>query len=183
MLSPNWRASNQPTENEMSNEKLAVVGGKWIIPAEHADRKIGSSTNKQEDKSNYAHLICNVQGKYQDNEANARRLVACWNACDGFGTNMLESVVVAGDTLSQRWHGMHAAIDEQQQKAADLKVELAHAKEANQALLAQLGAMRVLLTQVVELYDAGCIVSACDGHETETALDILAERIRAILTP
>ena len=41
------------------------------------------------------------------------------------------------------------------QEAADLKVELAHAKEANQALLVQLGAARVLLSDVVSEVDLG----------------------------
>ncbi len=65
----------------------------------------------------------------------------------------------------------------------DRCTSMTDANAAKTYLLCQLGVMRVLLTQVVELYDAGCIVSACDGHETETALDILAERIRAALAP
>ncbi len=79
----------------MSNGKLAVVGGKWIIPAEHAGRKIGGSTNEECNKADYAHLVAFVQGKYQDNEANARRLVACWNAFEGVGTDKIEGKSVA----------------------------------------------------------------------------------------
>ena len=35
--------------------------------------------------------------------ANARRLVACWNACDGIATEVLENIVTTGDTLLSRF--------------------------------------------------------------------------------
>jgi hypothetical protein len=36
-------------------------------------------------------------------EANARRIVACVNACAGFNTGQLENVLLFGDTLKQRF--------------------------------------------------------------------------------
>lgn len=35
--------------------------------------------------------------------ANIRRLVACWNACEGIKTGILESVTQVGDTLLKRF--------------------------------------------------------------------------------
>jgi hypothetical protein len=53
-----------------------------------------------------------------DNQADARRLVACWNACDGFDTDLLISIDTMGDTLAQRFHGLRAEFDVQQAKPA-----------------------------------------------------------------
>lgn len=38
-----------------------------------------------------------------EQEANARRIVACVNACAGFNTGQLENVLLFGDTLKQRF--------------------------------------------------------------------------------
>jgi hypothetical protein len=38
---------------------------------------------------------------YSDDDA--RRLVACWNACDGLGTDLLENIVMVGDTIKSRF--------------------------------------------------------------------------------
>ena len=34
---------------------------------------------------------------------NARRLAACWNACEGLSTDLLENITTVGDTLSARF--------------------------------------------------------------------------------
>ena len=34
---------------------------------------------------------------------NARRLAACWNACEGLPTEILESIAMMGDTLASRF--------------------------------------------------------------------------------
>lgn len=36
-------------------------------------------------------------------DANARRLVACWNACQGLDTDLLESITMLGETLADRF--------------------------------------------------------------------------------
>ncbi len=36
-------------------------------------------------------------------EANARRIAACWNACEGIDTGMLENITTLGDTLASRF--------------------------------------------------------------------------------
>lgn len=73
-----------------------VVKGEWLIPEAHADRMIGSSTNKADDKSNYAHTVAIVRGKYQDDKDNARRLAAAWNAFDGVRTEFIEAMAGTG---------------------------------------------------------------------------------------
>lgn len=75
--------------SEHTKGRLAVKG-EWIIPEAHADRMIGSSTNKADDKSNYAHTVAIVRGKYQDDKANARRLAACWNMFLDIDTDVIE---------------------------------------------------------------------------------------------
>lgn len=62
---------------------LLAVRDKWIIPADHVGRKIGGHVDRDIDFVTYAHIIATVQSKYHDEAANARRLVACWNACEG----------------------------------------------------------------------------------------------------
>lgn len=75
--------------SEHTKGRLAVKG-EWLIPEEHADRMIGSSTNKADDKSNYAHTVAIVRGKYQDDKANARRIAACWNMFPDIDTDVIE---------------------------------------------------------------------------------------------
>lgn len=36
-------------------------------------------------------------------EANARRLAACWNVCQGFDTEVLESILLMGETMLTRF--------------------------------------------------------------------------------
>ena len=38
-----------------------------------------------------------------NSHANARRLAASWNACDGFETDLLENIVMTGGTLKSRF--------------------------------------------------------------------------------
>ena len=42
-------------------------------------------------------------------EANARRLVACWNACEGIDTEHLENIDMLGETLAVRFAAFHAS--------------------------------------------------------------------------
>lgn len=89
--------------SEHTKGRLAVKG-EWIIPDAHADRMIGSSTNKTDDKSNYAHAVAIVRGKYQDDKANARRLAAAWNVCEGIDTELLETGATLAD-ICERSNG------------------------------------------------------------------------------
>lgn len=38
-----------------------------------------------------------------NSHANARRLVAAWNACEGLDTELLENIVMTGDTIKSRF--------------------------------------------------------------------------------
>ena len=44
-----------------------------------------------------------------NDEANARRLVACWNACEGLTTEHLENIDMLGETLAGRFAAFHAS--------------------------------------------------------------------------
>lgn len=48
-------------------------------------------------------LLHNGHDVTQCQIANMRRLVACWNACEGIKTGILESVTLVGDTLLKRF--------------------------------------------------------------------------------
>lgn len=50
-------------------------------------------------------LLHNGHDVTQRQIANMRRLVACWNACEGIKTGILESVTLVGDTLLKRFAG------------------------------------------------------------------------------
>lgn len=39
----------------------------------------------------------------KERQANARRLAACWNACEGLDTELLENILMLGDTLKSRF--------------------------------------------------------------------------------
>lgn len=54
----------------------------------------------------------NPQSAYED-EANARRLVACWNACEGIGTEDLEKghvILTSSDFSKEKDHQKYALI-------------------------------------------------------------------------
>ncbi|WP_441280622.1 hypothetical protein [Tardiphaga sp. 862_B3_N1_1] len=51
-----------------------------------------------------------------EGEVNARRLVACWNACQGLDTEMLENLLLLGETLLTRFKARDAV---EQQLEAD----------------------------------------------------------------
>lgn len=55
--------------------------------------------------------------------ANARRIVACWNACAGFYTELLENIDMVGDTLKQRFEGMQAEVRRVDSEAKELRKE------------------------------------------------------------
>lgn len=43
------------------------------------------------------------RGAIADTPDIARRLSACWNACQGFSTELLENITMLGDTLQSRF--------------------------------------------------------------------------------
>lgn len=45
-------------------------------------------------------------------EANARRIVACVNACEGLSTELLENVLMLGDTLKDRFDDLKFELTE-----------------------------------------------------------------------
>lgn len=55
--------------------------------------------------------------------ANARRLVACWNACEGLSTEKLENIDMLGDTLAGRFEAFHAS----ERELMDVRDELLEA--------------------------------------------------------
>ena len=67
--------------------------------------------------------------------ADARRLAACWNACEGFETDLLVNIDMMGDTLKQRFEGM--------------QVEVRRVDADSRAIEANYEAARALLTDVL----------------------------------
>jgi hypothetical protein len=67
-----------------------------IVPLSHIDRPIGAHVNKEIDLKTYAQEICAMHWpdrnrSEQEVKANAKRIVACVNACVGVPTEKLES--------------------------------------------------------------------------------------------
>ena len=58
---------------------------------------IGIASNAVDDDIEYENPIAEVYADtHEKAQANARRLAACWNACDGIPTEILESMVNDG---------------------------------------------------------------------------------------
>lgn len=61
----------------------------------------------------------------REDAENARRLAACWNACDGISTENLENITMLGDTLAGRFEvfraNERALMDTQEELLAALK--------------------------------------------------------------
>ena len=74
--------------------------------SEHTPGKLvvrgGYSIYTADDKTPVADT-CLTNSVPDKDEANARRLVAAWNACDGFETDLLENIVMTGGTLKSRF--------------------------------------------------------------------------------
>lgn len=75
------------------------------IPAVASVSQIGScyAVGMQDTKVTIA-----ITGKFGKpdsdiSEANAHRIAACWNACEGIDTGMLENITTLGDTLASRF--------------------------------------------------------------------------------
>ena len=71
--------------------------------------KVRGFVNLRTEAGNHPIASCNPQGLYHADEANARRLVACWNACDGLTTEHLENIDMLGGTLAGRFAAFHAS--------------------------------------------------------------------------
>ena len=65
-----------------------------------------------------------------EQEANARRIVACVNACAGLDTDLLENMLMLGDTLKQRFKVLTNSESELQQQRDKLLAALESAVEA-----------------------------------------------------
>lgn len=96
------------------------------------------------------------QGRYAvataRREPDARRLAACWNACEGFETDLLVNIDMMGDTLKQRFEGM--------------QVEVRRVDADSRAIEANYEAARALLVEVIA--DAGIAshIDACNRAQT-----------------
>lgn len=76
---------------------------------------------------------CITNSETANAEANARRLAACWNACDGMETDLLENIVLTGDTLVGRFTAREIAHEikerELRSQNADMLAALIVARE------------------------------------------------------
>lgn len=66
-------------------------------------------------------------------EANARRLVACWNACEGLTTEHMENIDMLGETLAGRFEAFH----ESERELMDVRDELLDVLKASADELAR----------------------------------------------
>lgn len=116
-----------------------------------------------------------------DHAANARRLVACWNACDGVQTEGVEALAAVGgvafaDKLVKQVEVAMTevvAMAEEDAKAA--------AAERDQ-LRAEMAAARALLDEVVNLDDDFNVYVTESGESYNTEkFNNLTDRVRALL--
>jgi hypothetical protein len=77
----NQRPKSRRRERRPYARSLAAIAGHYVIPAAHADRKIGGSTNPIRDRDDYANVIVvapetNRHRPRYECEANARLIAA-----------------------------------------------------------------------------------------------------------
>lgn len=96
--------------------------------------------------------LAGTTGKYESEEMNARRLVACWNACEGITTERLEDL---GRPLMQHLIGCDERAARQVKEAADLTAQRG-------TLLA---ALRCAIKKAPELITVPSIRSAIENAE------------------
>lgn len=91
-----------------------VAKHEWLVPESHQDRPIGNSSNPIHDRDNYAHVVAQLRGRYHDQDANARRLAAAWNAFDGVRTEFIEAMAGTGamQAASDSMSSLPAALSE-----------------------------------------------------------------------
>lgn len=93
-------------------------------------------------------------------KANARRLVAAWNACEGIDTEVLENLLLMGDTFKSRFAARDKAEDE-------LAAEVAALKAQRDELV---GALKALRDEAVDVWDY-----PQDYAQIENADEVLAK--------
>lgn len=96
--------------------------------------------------------LAGTTGKYESEEMNARRLVACWNACEGITTERLEDL---GRPLMQHLIGCDERAARQVKEAAGLTAQRG-------TLLA---ALRCAIKKAPELITVPSIRSAIENAE------------------
>ena len=143
--------------SEHTQGRLIVLNS-FLAPEAHANRKIGGASDPKRDHDEYAHYIADVKGKrdYHNSEANARRLAAAWNACEGLSTENLESIVFVGETIRMRFGLAHTEISEANTRIAKLESLVAERdamlgnRLCQNSRCLELNAARALLREVLE---------------------------------
>jgi len=67
---------------------------------------------------------CGCCGSPNCDDADARRIVACINACAGFDTELLENILMLGDTLKRRFKTLSDSESELQKQRDELLAAL-----------------------------------------------------------
>jgi hypothetical protein len=67
---------------------------------------------------------CGCCGSPNCDDADARRIVACINACAGFDTELLENILMLGDTLKRRFKTLTDSESELQKQRDELLAAL-----------------------------------------------------------
>jgi hypothetical protein len=151
------------TQHTQSRMQLEVVGGSEtvIISTIEGDAVAepcnwGSITDVEQQKANF------------------RRLVACWNACEGLTTEHLENINMLGETLAGRFAAFHASerelMDTRDELLAALKVML-----RNYAAVYDIGdvEMQPAIYQALAAIANGGIMTESQRKAMEQALDAL----------
>ena len=108
----------------------------------------------------------------QLNEANARRLVACWNACQGLSTELLEGITTGGDTLLDRF-AQHQKTERELKAQRDQLLEAlsqlvkAEQRAANLSFCADTYAQESVRLQIYDAMKAAqAAIAACQPKTT-----------------
>lgn len=140
--------------SEHTDGKL-IAKYEWLVPEAHQDRPIGNSSNPIHDRDNYAHVVAQVRGRYHNQDANARRLAAAWNLCEGIDTESLETGATLVD-ICERSNGYQFELSAANARIAKLEALVAERdamlgkRPCQNSRCNELNAYRALLREVME---------------------------------
>jgi hypothetical protein len=112
---------------------------------------------------------CGIHGPWMEN---ARRLTACWNACQGLSTELLENITTVGDTLLDRF-AQHQKTERELKAQRDQLLEAlsqlvkAEQRAANLSFCADTYAQESVRLQIYDAMKAAqAAIAACQPKTT-----------------
>ena len=120
---------------------------------------------------------CLTNSVPDNDEANARRLVACWNACEGISTHALEVVVGMGASVGDKIAALETSerelMDQRDELLAALNGLLAYFESGNSVPVSQ----ATIKANSAEVLAARAAIAKVGGEELANCTEMLEREI------